>query len=493
MAHTGEPVGKAPAPDYTNVLPLATDAEGNIYNGTGWKSGYYLSSGNEGAKSGAYVTGFIPCKIYDQFYMQDVGFVKDDTAISRISAYDANKNHICTINGKSVQGYSGTGNWDYDSSTSYITKFKITASYKSDTIAATNVAYIRLSCKELSANSIITINEEIKETEAEDPSEPQPLFRFAFLSDMHCGYYTDTENNAVKDAGLGLGEVQKAMHLDTIILGGDYSTGAISSTMDSTYEDIKNCKALIKPYLGSTPAIWLKGNHDDAPYKRTVNRITKYGFFARVGDETMAVPGVVVDQAAPQGAYGYVDYPQQKIRLIYLNTNDKDGFQNADATSSSETDYLNAHNIGLTQLNWFKNTALNLTDKANESEWGIIVASHSPLNLSGSYTYNNVNYEYSTANAVTAMEAYAGSAKILFCINGHTHRLNSGVYGLIPFIEVPNVMNGRERLSQDFQTYSKTARTATSTAFSIITVDRANKKVYSTHYGAGYDFDIDLK
>lgn len=47
---------------YTNLVPLSINADGTIYNGIGYKSGYRLnSSGIEKEHAGACVTGYIPC------------------------------------------------------------------------------------------------------------------------------------------------------------------------------------------------------------------------------------------------------------------------------------------------------------------------------------------------------------------------------------------------------------------------------------------------
>ena len=48
---------------YVNQLQIATDIDGNLYNGKGWKEDTYLSTGNPqdgSAKAGSYASGFIP-------------------------------------------------------------------------------------------------------------------------------------------------------------------------------------------------------------------------------------------------------------------------------------------------------------------------------------------------------------------------------------------------------------------------------------------------
>ena len=53
---------------------------------------------------------------------------------------------------------------------------------------------------------------------------------------------------------------------------------------------------------------------------------------------------------------------------------------------------------------------------------------------------------------------------------------------------VPNALPERDYESMDGVTYTKTAESATSTAFQVITIDPVEKIVYAHHYGAGIDF-----
>lgn len=54
--------GESTAPEYTNWLNIAIDSQGNIYNGCGYKEGYYISTNTqqERQRNGFTVTGYIP-------------------------------------------------------------------------------------------------------------------------------------------------------------------------------------------------------------------------------------------------------------------------------------------------------------------------------------------------------------------------------------------------------------------------------------------------
>lgn len=59
----------------TNLLPLAIDTDSSIFNGTGYKSGYRLSTsdGGEREQSGMYISGFIPVSAGQTVTLKNVG------------------------------------------------------------------------------------------------------------------------------------------------------------------------------------------------------------------------------------------------------------------------------------------------------------------------------------------------------------------------------------------------------------------------------------
>lgn len=134
---------------YVNQLPISTDADGNIYNEKGWKEDTYLSSGNEGTKTGIYTTGFIPAKLTNRLYCKNIGMQTGQDS-HRLCFYDANKTYLNIV--KTTAAYSGFIYGDDGN----IEQIYIGASgNNSDT------AYIRLCCGYIGDDSIITLNEEI--------------------------------------------------------------------------------------------------------------------------------------------------------------------------------------------------------------------------------------------------------------------------------------------------------------------------------------------
>ena len=129
--------------EYTNKLPSAIDKDGSIYNGCGYKNGWRLNStAVEKQQSGCGITGFIRVNDGDVVRVENTG--------------------IC------VQGYQYVV--QYNSSfgqagaNKQVVEWATTGKIEYTVPANVGVKYIRISFGEFTNNSIVTINEEIKET-----------------------------------------------------------------------------------------------------------------------------------------------------------------------------------------------------------------------------------------------------------------------------------------------------------------------------------------
>ena len=87
---------------YTNQLPIATDTDGTIYNGVGYKGDSYISSGNIGTKTGYYATGFIPVKAGDTLYFKNCQ-IQAEQSYHRFAFYKADKTSLLTQNTTATQ------------------------------------------------------------------------------------------------------------------------------------------------------------------------------------------------------------------------------------------------------------------------------------------------------------------------------------------------------------------------------------------------------
>lgn len=328
---------------------------------------------------------------------------------------------------------------------------------------------------------------------------------FAVMADAHLGYYTDTGNAAGKQAGQALKRLNERCALDFVAHVGDYTTGAYNTTVESAMRDMADYQLLIGSKFPGRQA-WCVGNHDDAPYQATANRMSQTQVYAAISRKNLASNGYVPDNAA----YGYMDFPALRLRLIYLDTHDRRSWGSAQVGAGENCTFLNVENISAAQLQWLADHALDFSGVDDPSKWSILVFSHAVLSTSGTYTDpGGTVHPCNTANAATLLKAYAtkksGSithggvavnynftavtpAGIIGCIHGHEHRYaNEIVGGAFLSICCPNIMNGRERVSADGNTYTKTAGTSNGTSFCVLSINRADKKIYVDHYGPGID------
>lgn len=138
-----------PSNPMTNQLPISTDANGNIYNNTGYKNGIRWSS-SAGAESSANdygMSGFIPCN------PGSILNVKNITLASSSSGYlvlfDASKKILGTQN-VSAANITIDGNGNY--------KIKVSTSYS-------NLAFVRTSFCLFNEKSVILVDQEFSYSE----------------------------------------------------------------------------------------------------------------------------------------------------------------------------------------------------------------------------------------------------------------------------------------------------------------------------------------
>ncbi len=147
-------------PTYTNQIPISTDTDGSVFNGTGYKSGYRLNSSGAVAEYTAYpmvVSGFIPCKAGDIIRLQNITWQSgvDSQNNQRIACYDANKTYL---NQSNVGVFSGLSNTIMDEN-GIVSQFSMVPDGES--FNPTNAAFIRISATYIGDDSILTVNEEI--------------------------------------------------------------------------------------------------------------------------------------------------------------------------------------------------------------------------------------------------------------------------------------------------------------------------------------------
>ena len=233
----------------------------------------------------------------------------------------------------------------------------------------------------LGQNTTVTINEE----------EPEPS------NDYYIGFITDSHESV---AGLSYLESHNP---DIIIHGGDYIEYGAPSVLTSNVRS-----------FGSHIACM--GNHDytaDSGYKEYVSDAQTSSCFS----------GTLMQNRTTK--YYYYDIDNAKIRIIVLNTQDRNA-------SNSSTDPQHNHNISSTQLSFLKSAL-----QGRGSDWRAIIVSHAPLTQMG----DRPGWSGGTAGSLmtsicsTTLDGYSladapskNRMPVLLCLSGHCHALGYKYY-----------------------------------------------------------------
>lgn len=344
---------------------------------------------------------------------------------------------------------------------------------------------------------------------------------FTAMSDAHIE--VDTTNiygladniPACRDAGLGLAELQKHLKLDFAAMLGDYTWGDSAETVAQVKKDLTGVKQYMADGMRGIPNIWCTGNHDINYGASSDRRMTEDELYAYI---TSNNAGTIQDGDNIGRNYGYIDFDNQKIRCIYLNTADALDYPDNSGTKDD------AEEITAIQAQWLADVGLNLADKTDPTEWGIVFLSHHCLSLFQRITTILTAYKDGTSgsvnittNGTTTAVTYDFTAssrgEIICAVHGHNHNFiakqissepyNAITKGWLWSIGVPNMDTKRDNEAAtssdtawqeafgEFDSegnpvyYPKTQGTATSTSFCVIVIDRKNRKVHAITYGAG--------
>lgn len=133
-----------------NQIPISVTSSGALFVGTngeaGYKTGYRLSgsTGNESAQTGIEVTGFIPVAFKDNVYFKNI--TDDSTHV--IGFYKSDFSLLATTNFNTLLGGAVNGE---------VVSFTL---YGINNVTE-ELAYMRVSATEITADSIITVNQAI--------------------------------------------------------------------------------------------------------------------------------------------------------------------------------------------------------------------------------------------------------------------------------------------------------------------------------------------
>lgn len=139
--------------NYTNQIPISTDASGAIYNGKGYKEGCYMNQGNEANNNTTDLTGFIPIKPGDILRLANMPF-NSSVQQCRLTVFDASKSYM--------NQYMANSPWFMDTVLSGVKDDS--GNYISWTIPSDigAVRFVRITAIDITDDSIVTVNEVIE-------------------------------------------------------------------------------------------------------------------------------------------------------------------------------------------------------------------------------------------------------------------------------------------------------------------------------------------
>ncbi len=464
-----------------NWLPISTDSNGAVFNGTGYKTNYqlYAADGSERAKDGYECSGFIPYKATDTVRIKNYGWATPATAYDNICFYDANFAFVGVFTNSSTanplsQFVQSDGTVEMCIATAGKTNFT--------TAKKDNIAYMRLSFSNIGSTTMVTVNEpfEYQETtttewrntghafvpadyegeildlqnrvsdleskgtadsvesyvkdEAERVAKKVyshqngDTFTFLVISDAH---YLATDNNIVKSivhAGQGMDLVRKNVNVDFAVCLGDNGWGsgvegsATRATIEMGVNEICATNKCIESAFRGIQNFRLPGNHCSLIYNFTFNNndhLDSSELFPLYGAYNR---GAVFHSGEKSRGYCYRDFEDWKLRVICVNTSDIQDLTPADNTKPI---YISG-----TQGKWFAEK-LDMSDKADAADWSILILSHAPLDWGTGciymcdilQAYKNGTSGSVVRDGVTISYNYAGknAATIIGNCHGHNH------------------------------------------------------------------------
>lgn len=315
-------------------------------------------------------------------------------------------------------------------------------------------------------------------------------FTFAAISDLHFGswgYYEGVTDypDGIKHACQALKYIDERVKLDAVAVLGDYTDGMAYDQHDTAVYDFKNVNAVLDK-LRFAPNLRLVGNHDF----HTEHSPLTYRYIGAYSDGG-------VEWGDRLGGYYRKDFDAYKLRVICLNTSE----QNNTSLSTS-----------VAQYEWFV-SSLDLSGKDDASEWGILILSHIPLDMwanNGEYRFAYILDAYKggtswTDGTVSCDFSGKNAAKIVANIHGHVHNCKTDKLYLgnieasttqtsVWRMATPNACYGAENKNyagyQEDTAYTKTANSATDTAFCVYCIDLDTYTIKAICYGAGYDREL---
>jgi hypothetical protein len=321
------------------------------------------------------------------------------------------------------------------------------------------------------------------------------FIRFLISSDAHQKNDHALITKGTKELAQAHGEILNLIGVDFVANLGDIAWGSPTADNATVLEEAKTFNRFMLNNIRGEAQIWTEGNHETDML--TVSQIQ--GLIYSHNKE------LIQDTSHWVEGYGYIDFENQKVRVICLNTNQATG---NDSSGVSDA-----------QLKWFAEIALNMEGK---TDWNVITLGHHPISYNNQTLVNNCartieafmngsNFSFTTNGGTSlAIDYSTRSCRYVGHFHGHAHafsvvkmqKYNNGEYVELPAWEIciPNACYERnnqylnngtytERYSTP-TTYAKSDEDGKRTSFNLVTVCLDKRRIYADNFGAGIDREI---
>lgn len=298
------------------------------------------------------------------------------------------------------------------------------------------------------------------------------VVNFAWFSDFHYDGTTDYTGSIPNLCAY----IMDACDIPLTLMNGDTLTSGVLSTNTAVTDMLESAMNLFA-VIGTNRLMLIRGNHDDVYGSYSdgstttyyVNKVAPFELWNKLHrpqakDFRRAFGG--------DGTYFYLDNTPQKVRFVCLNSHFYDGQAITSGTVSAMT-----FGFGSEQLDWLENTALNVEDG-----WSVVIALHTPPISDYASAFSETDY----TDFRSIINASAADIIGIFCGHAHMDRVIENDLPC-PIVVITCAIN----TPYDGTAADRVAGTTTETAIDVVSIDKANRKIYTTRLGIGADREVD--
>lgn len=354
------------------------------------------------------------------------------------------------------------------------------------------------------------------EDEVDEVGGPIPSYALARLnqltgipaSNLNIGFITDNHHQLSSYSPHSINHyvymaaASRRARLDAVVAGGDNTNGWYSK-QEKLVETRQATSVLANRVKPGTDVYYVFGNHDNGIGQNGNNTPATCLSDAEIKAYYRTADKVYGETRDGDSLYGYKDYSDKKVRLIWLNSFDLPYTLNSDGTY--KYDFLHQSGYQNQQLTWLANQALKVPDNS----WQVMIFTHCPLPgtfevAAGQAQLSQYNSDvlvgiinafqsgtkYSLADAsrtlpinVTCDYTSQDKSVVIGLFSGHIHRDGQMTYDGINCVETAASLC----FSGDA---GRTKDTITEDCWDIFSVDTTSRKIHAYRFGYGSDRDF---